>query len=86
MNIREILLRFLWDPKFQSEISFISVLYESRGFKNEREFVLFSEISKIGKKFIWIKHVGKIEEKLIPIHRIRKIINISTNKVYFSHE
>ncbi|WP_457557279.1 RNA repair domain-containing protein [Candidatus Harpocratesius sp.] len=86
MNTREILLRFLWDPKFKSERSFIRVLYESRGYENERELFFINDILKIGKKFVWIKRVGEIEEKLIPIHRIRKIFNISTNKVHFSHE
>lgn len=84
MNLRSLLLQFRWDDNFKDINHEIDIFFESRGYPNNIQKIAYSEIQHIGKKFLRIESSATFPESILPIHRIRKIVNRVSKKIYFS--
>ena len=82
-DLRQILLNIRWNPKLIKERSNIEILIEYRNAPLVEKTILFSTIEEIKKRFIVI-NIDSIST-YIPFHRIKRIINNKTNKIFYQN-
>lgn len=83
MKLRNLLLRYKWDPQRRSKAKYLQITVIHRGAPDNRKFISYEEIHKIGKKFLVI--VDRNENTYIPLHRVTKVKNRKTGKILYSN-
>jgi uncharacterized protein (UPF0248 family) len=84
MNLVDFLHQIKFDPRYQNEVDQIWISFIHRGTCSNEKSVPYTAIKQIYGKYLILNDKSD-EDVHIPLHRVTRVENIKTDKIYYVH-